>query len=36
MEASEEEIESVKKVAPWELEELNNYTYMEYVNPLCM
>lgn len=34
MEASEEEIEAVKKVAPWDLEEVSNHTYMEYVNRL--
>jgi hypothetical protein len=29
--ASEEEIESVKKVAPWPLEEIEGNVYMEYV-----
>lgn len=32
--ASEEEIESVQKVAPWPLEEIDGNVYMEYV--LCI
>jgi hypothetical protein len=31
MEASEEEVEAVKKVAPWPLEEFDEKLYMEYL-----